>query len=146
MKYTIGGLKRIFAVTFEHGESVVENLIGLIRREGVRNGYIFFLGALAEAKVVTGPRDLTLPTAPMWGDFADGREIVGVGSIAWDDDETPRVHLHTVAGRGGDVFVGCLRERGIVHIVVEAVIFETELKDVRREFDPALGAHIPSHG
>ena len=34
----------------------------------------------------------------MWSEFADGREVLGVGSIAWDNG-TPYVHVHTVAGR-----------------------------------------------
>jgi uncharacterized protein len=144
MKSSEGRMERVFSITFEHGDILKDRLIEFVKMEDVQNGYIFFLGALEKAELVTGPRDLTLPASPMWSSFADGREVLGMGSIAWEG-RTPHVHLHTCAGRGGDLLVGCLREGGIVHIVVEAVLFEVSVKWVTRKYDEQLGAWLPKH-
>jgi len=145
LKYSEGSLRRVFALTFEHGDTLIDRLVEFVKEQGVRNGYIFFLGALGEGRIVTGPKDLELPASPMWGEFEDGREIIGVGSVAWEGD-TPRVHVHIGAGRGGDVLLGCLREGGRVHIVMEAVLFEVAFESLSRGLDKLTGAHLPRHG
>jgi predicted DNA-binding protein with PD1-like motif len=145
MKYSTGKMERVFAITIEHGESAIEQLAELARKENIRNGYIFVLGALGSGRVVTGPKDLSLPTAPMWGDFSDGREVVAFGSVCWKDN-APKTHLHVVAGRGGDTLVGCLREGGKAHILLEAVLFETRFDALSREYDEGVGAWMPKHG
>ena len=144
MKYSEGSLNRVFAITFAHGDMLIDNLKEFIVDQNIRNGYIFLLGALGEGRVVTGPKNLELPTEPMWGEFSDGREVIGIGSIAWDGD-TPRIHLHVSAGRAGDNLLGCLRGGGRVHIVIEAVLFETVFDSLVRSLDPMTGAYLPDH-
>jgi len=144
MKHSEGSLRRVFAVTFEHGDSLVGSLVEFVKSKGIRNGYIFFLGALEQGRLVTGPKDLSLPAVPMWGEFSDGREVIGIGSVAWDGD-TPRPHIHACAGRAGDTLLGCLREGGRVHLVVEAVLFEVEFESLTRGFDAGAGAYLPKH-
>lgn len=144
MKSTEGRLLKVFAVTFEHGDILMDRLLEFIRTEDIQNGYIFFLGALEDAKLVTGPQDLSLPAVPMWGGFADGREVIGMGSIAWLDGK-PHVHVHACAGRGNDLLLGCLREGGKVHIVVEAVIFHVSFNFLTRRLDKKTGAHLMRH-
>jgi len=145
MKYSEGSIRRVFAVTFEHGDLLIESLKEIIVKHGIRNGYIFMLGALGGGRLVMGPKTLELPTEPMWGEFGDGREIIGIGSIAWDEN-TPHIHLHVAAGRAGDMLLGCLREGGRVHIVVEAVLFEMTFEFLGRSFDSKTGAYLPDHG
>ncbi|MFA6448489.1 MAG: DUF296 domain-containing protein [bacterium] len=144
MKYSTGGMKRVFAVTFEHGDLLIDSLKEFVKAQDIRNGYIFFLGALKEGRLVSGPKNLELPAEPMWSEFGDGREVIGMGSIARDGD-TPRVHVHLNAGRAGDSLLGCLREGGRVHIVIEAVLFETVFDSLTRAFDARVGAYLPSH-
>jgi len=145
MKYSEGSLSRVFAVTFEHGDMLIDNLKELIVKQNIRNGYIFMLGALGEGRLVTGPKNMELPTEPMWGGFDDGREIIGIGSIAWDE-KAPHIHIHVAAGRAGDMLLGCLRDGGRVHIVVEAVLFEAAFDSLVRSFDSRTGAYLPNHG
>ncbi len=145
MKHSEGSLRRVFALTFEHGDLLIERLTDFIRANEVRNGYIFFLGALEQCRIVTGPKDLKLPTAPIWGGFEDGREVIGIGSVAWEGD-SPRAHVHVCAGRAGDMLIGCLREEGRVHIVIEAVLLEVAFESLSRGLDERTGAHLPRHG
>ncbi len=144
MKYTEGTIGRVFALTFEHGDLFIERLVEFVREKNVRNAYIFMLGAMETGRIVTGPKDLTLPAAPVWSEFSDGRELLGAGSVMWAEG-APKPHIHIAAGRGGETLLGCLREGGKVHIVVEAVLFEVDFGGLEKVHDAGIGAFLPDH-
>ena len=119
---------------FDHGEDLLQCLTALVRKEEVRAGIVWLVGALTEGRVVTGPEELAIPPTPKWVGFDDGREMLGVGTIFWQDGE-PKVHLHGSFGRGRDVLTGCLREVSETFLIVEAVILEVLDTGARRKFD-----------
>ena len=53
------------------------------------------------------------------------REILGAGSIFWDDNE-PKIHLHAAMGHHGDTLTACVRKGTKVYLILEVVIFELE--------------------
>ena len=61
MEYRKGNIGRVFSVRFDEGDLFLEELIGLIKKENIRNGWFHIIGGLREADVVTGPREPTMP-------------------------------------------------------------------------------------
>jgi predicted DNA-binding protein with PD1-like motif len=99
------------------------------------------LGGMRSAGIVTGPKEAVIPPEPMWLEFQDGREIVGIGSLFWKDAE-PVIHLHGAVGRGEETRVGCLRKDGSVYLIVEAVIAEITGIDARKVVNGRTGIAV----
>ncbi|ACV63817.1 conserved hypothetical protein [Desulfofarcimen acetoxidans DSM 771] len=141
MKYQKGNIGRVFAVKMEHGDDLLEELKKLAVRENIESAGMYMIGALKSAALVTGPRALTVPPEVEWVSFADGREIVGLGTIFHDGNE-PVVHLHSVFGKGESALAGCVRKDTEVYLVVEIIIMEFTGINAMRGIDPALGMKV----
>jgi len=125
MEYRKGSIGRIFSVRFDEGDLFLEEFIGLIKKENIRNGWFHVLGGLREAEVVTGPREPTMPPEPVWREVRGAREVMGTGSIFWAGDE-PKIHLHAAMGHHGDTLTACVRKGTKVYLVLEVMIIEME--------------------
>ena len=123
MRYKAGRVGRVVLARFDHGEQIVPALAGLCGKEGISSGWFFLFGAIRNGRMVTGPREASLPPDPVWQEFAEPFEIVGMGSIAAGDG-SPSIHLPSSLGRGKEVLTGCIRKEGEVFIVVEAMVLE----------------------
>ena len=123
MRYKAGKVGRVVLARFDHGEEVVPALAELCGREGIASGWFFLFGAVRGGRLVAGPRDSSLPPDPVWREFPDPFEIVGMGSVAARDG-LPSIHLHSSLGRGDEVLTGCIRREGEAFIVVEAMVLE----------------------
>lgn len=141
MRYKAGRIGRVVLARFEHGEAVVPALSTLCTKEGISSGWFFLFGAVRGGKLVAGPKDSTLPPDPVWREFADPFEIVGMGSIA-ERDGRPSVHLHASLGRGNEVLTGCIRREGEAFIVVEAMILEILGVGATRAVDDRFGLEL----
>src|SRR4030067_3225746 len=82
MRYKAGKVGRVLLARFDHGEQVVPSLTALCEKEGISCGWFFLFGAIRGGRMVAGPREATLPPEPVWQEFTDPFEIVGMGSIA----------------------------------------------------------------
>ncbi|NOZ23042.1 MAG: DUF296 domain-containing protein [Planctomycetes bacterium] len=145
MEYKEAKLNRSFIIKFDHGEDVLAGIKTIVEKEKVEAGLAFLIGALDEAKMVTGPERQEIPPEPHWITFDDGREILAIGTIFWEGDE-PKLHLHSAAGRGDHTFAGCIRENGKVFLVVEAVILEMTGSGAVRKFDDASQLSLLAFG
>ncbi|HSQ53711.1 MAG TPA: DUF296 domain-containing protein [Candidatus Bathyarchaeia archaeon] len=123
MRYKAGKVGRVVLARFDHGEQVVPALAGLCEKEGISSGWFFLFGAIQNGRLVAGPREASLPPDPVWQEFTEPFEIVGMGSIAAGGG-SPSIHLHSSLGRGKEVLTGCIRKEGEVFIVVEAMVLE----------------------
>jgi predicted DNA-binding protein with PD1-like motif len=123
MRYKAGKVGRVVLARFDHGEQVVPALAGLCEKEGISSGWFFLFGAIRNGRLVAGPREASLPPDPVWQEFTEPFEIVGMGSIAVSGG-SPSIHLHSSLGRGKEVLTGCIRKEGEVFIVVEAMVLE----------------------
>lgn len=141
MKYQQGTMGRVFLARAEHGEDPLEEMKKISKKENIRVAVFFLLGALKGGSVVTGPKEPVLPPVPNWFQFDDGREVLGLGTLLYDQDE-PALHLHGGLGREQDAVICCLRDQVEVYITVEVVILELSGIDALREFDPASGQKI----
>ncbi|MEW6326317.1 MAG: DUF296 domain-containing protein [Thermodesulfobacteriota bacterium] len=139
MEYKEGRTGRVFTIRFSDGDDPLEGIKKVAIEKEIRVAWFFLLGGLRQAGVVTGPEKPAIPPTPVWKEFTgDAKEIVGLGSILWNDRE-PLIHLHTAMGRGDETVVGCIRRDARTFLVIEALIMEIEGLDARRKFDEKSG-------
>ncbi|MCK9631615.1 MAG: DUF296 domain-containing protein [Methanoregula sp.] len=145
MQYTEGQLGRVFVVRIDDGEDMLVSLRQFISDKGVKAGSVVFLGALKEGRMVTGPEEPVIPPVPHFVMFEGGWEVFGVGTI-YPGEDGPEIHYHASVGRAGHALTGCLREKAVTYLIVEAVIYEITGLSARREFDEKTRLHLPVLG
>ncbi len=138
MKYQIGKTGRVVLARFEDQEDILGNINTVARKEEIKSAMFFLLGGIREGKVVVGPEKDELPPTPVWRDLKESHEVLGIGTIFWDE-KGPRIHFHGAFGKKDMVKVGCLREIAETFLVLEAVIIEIEGINAQRKFDPESG-------
>lgn len=141
MDYQIGSIGRIVIAKFEDGEDLIGNLTDLAKIENIRHAFFYLIGGMKGGRLVVGPEKDELPPTPMWRELTESHEMLGFGTIFWQDDE-PKVHLHGAFGKKDTVKVGCLRENSEVFLVLEAIIMELVGANAIRELDPASGMSL----
>jgi predicted DNA-binding protein with PD1-like motif len=145
MQYTEGQIGRVFVVRIDDGEDMLISLRQFISDKSIQAGTILFLGALMNGRMVTGPEDPVIPPVPHFVLFEGGWEVFGVGTI-YPGESGPHIHYHASVGRSGHALTGCLREKAITYLIVEAVIMEFNGLSARREFDKRTQVHLPVLG
>ncbi|MBP1735077.1 MAG: putative DNA-binding protein with PD1-like DNA-binding motif [Deltaproteobacteria bacterium] len=145
MQYTEGQIGRVFVVRIDDGEDMLISLRQFISDKSIQAGTILFLGALMNGRMVTGPEDPVIPPVPHFVLFEGGWEVFGVGTI-YPGEGGPHIHYHASVGRSGHALTGCLREKAITYLIVEAVIMEFNGLSARREFDKRTQVHLPVLG
>jgi uncharacterized protein len=145
MQYTEGQIGRVFVVRIDDGEDMLISLCQFINDKSIQAGTILFLGALMNGRMVTGPEDPVIPPVPHFVMFEGGWEVFGVGTI-YPGESGPHIHYHASVGRSGHALTGCLREKAITYLIVEAVIMEFNGLSARREFDKRTQVHLPVLG
>jgi predicted DNA-binding protein with PD1-like motif len=145
MQYTEGQLGRVFVVRIDNGEDMLISLRQFIDDKAIRAGSILFLGALMNGRMVTGPEEPVIPPVPHFIMFEGGWEVFGVGTI-YAGEGGPHIHYHASVGRSGHALTGCLREKAITYLIIEAVILEFTGLSARREFDKKTQVHLPVLG
>jgi predicted DNA-binding protein with PD1-like motif len=145
MQYTEGQIGRVFVVRIDDGEDMLISLRQFISDKSIQAGSILFLGALMNGRMVTGPEDPVIPPVPHFVLFEGGWEVFGVGTI-YPGESGPHIHYHASVGRSGHALTGCLREKAITYLIVEAVIMEFNGLSARREFDKRTQVHLPVLG
>jgi uncharacterized protein len=145
MQYTEGQIGRVFVVRIDDSEDMLLSLRQFIIDKNIQAGSIQFLGALMSGRMVTGPEEPVIPPVPHFVMFEGGWEVFGVGTI-YPGDDGPHIHYHASVGRSGHALTGCLREKAITYLIVEAVIMEFTGLTARREFDEKMQLHLPVLG
>ncbi|OGW38064.1 MAG: DNA-binding protein [Nitrospirae bacterium RBG_13_39_12] len=138
MNYQIGKSGRIVVARLEDGEDVLANIISIAKKEKIKSAVLYLVGGIKKGRVVVGPEKEELPPKPVWKEIEESHEILGIGTIFWQENE-PKIHLHGAFGKKDMVKVGCLREKSETFLVLEAIIIEIDGINARREFDKASG-------
>ena len=146
MEYDTGRTGRVVVARGFDGESVYDGIESLAAKEKIRCAAVVVVGGLRSGKVVVGPKDPARPDEPEFRQFADAREIAGVGTIFCDETGSPKLHLHGAIGRGGETITGCPRGGATVYCVLEVIIFEIEGVEAARRIDPKLGLKLLTIG
>jgi predicted DNA-binding protein with PD1-like motif len=139
MKYKTGRQGRVIVAKFDDGDDVLQGLVDVVKKEDIRAGILHVIGGMKGGDIVVGPeKDGVLPPVPVWKSLGESHEVVGTGTIFWQDDE-PRIHFHGAFGKKDMMKIGCLRKNSETFLILEAVIMEIEGIDARREIDPEVG-------
>lgn len=141
MRYRVGNLGRVMIMRLEDGEDAISSISAAVKKEGIRAAVFYLVGGLKGAKVVVGPEREEMPPVPIWREIGESHEIIGIGTIFYQDGE-PKVHLHAALGKRDQVKVGCVRERAETFLVLEAIILELSGIEATREFDPSTGLSL----
>ena len=143
MEYQAGTTGRVFYARFDDGEDLHEGIRELVSKEKVRCAWFQIFGGLRRAGVVIGPREPVMPPDPVWQDVENTREILGTGSVFWDQDE-PLIHLHAAMGHHGETLTGCVRRDSKVYLVVEMMLVEVQGVNVTRPWFEQGGFNRPT--
>ncbi|AEB10160.1 PPC domain-containing DNA-binding protein [Desulfobacca acetoxidans] len=141
MRVQEGRPGRLFLLTFQHGEDLIQEICQFAVRENIRAAWIQFLGALKQGRLVTGPEKPQLPPKPVWREFSQAWEVVGIGNLFWEDN-APKVHVHVALGKGDATIMGCLRLENEIYLVAEALLVELTGLNLCRRLDPDLGVSM----
>jgi len=138
MKYSEGSFGRVFLLKFDDKDDLLAGIKDVAIKEKIRVGTIMLLGGMRSTGIVSGPKEAIIPPDPMWMNINDGREVLGIGTLFWKDDE-PILHLHGAIGRERETVTGCIRKDSFVYLVVEAVITEIVGIDAHKALDEKTG-------
>ncbi|MGO9379846.1 MAG: PPC domain-containing DNA-binding protein [Dissulfurispiraceae bacterium] len=138
MKYQVGEAGRVVVARFDDGDAVLDGLNDIVREENIRAGVIYLIGGLKKGGFVVGPETEQMPPIPIWRNLDESHEIIGIGTIFWQDEE-PRIHFHGTYAKRDKVMAGCLRRQAETFLVLEAVIMEIKGVNAVRELDPVAG-------
>jgi predicted DNA-binding protein with PD1-like motif len=145
MRYSEAKLGRVFYLRVDHGEDLLAALENFVTDMKISSGMIHFLGAIREGRIVTGPKEAVLPPDPSFETYEGGWEVFGIATIT-PGSNGPHLHLHGSVGRKKEVLAGCLREKAVAYIIVEAIIIELAGADIFRRTDPVTGLVLPEPG
>ncbi|AQT66864.1 putative DNA-binding protein with PD1-like DNA-binding motif [Anaerohalosphaera lusitana] len=141
MEYSVGRCGRVVSMRLFEGEDLYESIESVAKDENIRCGAVFVTGGFRKAKVVVGPEQEKPKIVPNFRNFVGPGEVLGVGTVYWDD-EGPKLHIHTAAGRGEETVVGCPRGGASVFLILEVTIIEIEGVKASREFDAETGVKL----
>jgi predicted DNA-binding protein with PD1-like motif len=141
MQFQEARLGRLFLLKFAHGDDLLQEISQFAVNNNIKAAWLQFLGALKQGKLVTGPEKPQLPPVPVWQEFSQAWEIIGLGNLFWEGD-TPKLHIHGTLGKGGATLMGCLRQETEVYLVTEALLLEIQGLSACRRLDETLGVSM----
>ncbi len=132
MDYTSGTIGRIFTIRFDEGDDLLAGLTDLAHKENIKAGWFNIIGGLRQAEVVIGPKEPVMPPEPIWQKVDAAQEVVGIGSIFRDENNDPKIHLHTALGHHGSTMTVCVRKGTKTYLILEVYLIEITGVDVTR--------------
>jgi predicted DNA-binding protein with PD1-like motif len=141
MQFQEARLGRLFLLKFAHGDDLLQEICQFAVNNNIKAAWLQFLGALKQGKLVTGPEKPQLPPVPVWQEFSQAWEIIGLGNLFWEGD-SPKLHIHGTLGKGEATLMGCLRQETEVYLVAEALLLEIQGLNVGRRLDQTLGVSM----
>lgn len=138
MEYSVGQTGRVIAARLFEGEELYESIEAIAEKEDVKSAAVFITGGFRKADVVVGPRVEEPKIEPNFKKFIGPGEVLGVGTI-YCDDTGPKLHIHTAAGRGDEMVIGCPRGGASTFLILEVTIIEIVGVNARRKLDEKSG-------
>lgn len=144
IKYAEANLGRIFILRLEHGDKIPDIIEEFAGTHQIASAIVHFLGgADVNSKVVVGPEDGTAAKPQkLVTELPGTSEAVGIGTLFLNEDQVPKLHMHSAFGRNRDTVTGCTREGVTIWHIGEAVIFELLNSSAQRKIDPGTGFEL----
>ncbi|MBN1384468.1 MAG: DUF296 domain-containing protein [Elusimicrobia bacterium] len=134
MKYTSATIGKTIIAKIENNDDLLACLVKISKKEKIKSGIVFVIGAVHKNKAVCGPKKSVIPPEPFWQNFDGPSEIIAIGTIFFQSNQ-PKIHLHSGIGRGNSAIIGCLRNKTKVFLIAEAIILEMKNEKAVRRFD-----------
>ncbi|HON90503.1 MAG TPA: DUF296 domain-containing protein [Sedimentisphaerales bacterium] len=141
MEYSVGQVGRVVVARLYEGEDLHASIDKIVRQANIRCASIFIVGGFRTAAVVVGPEREKPQIVPRFTTFTGPGEVLGVGSLYWDDTG-PRLHIHTAIGKGGQSLIGCPRHDVRAFLILEITILEITGIEATRQLDPGSGMKL----
>ncbi len=145
MDYRVGRIGRTIVMSLKDNDDVYASVHEVAKKENIRCAMVTAVGGVRRAKVVVGPKSPTGPIEPEFREFDDAREVVGTGTLFWDESG-PHMHIHMAFGRGDTALTGCPRGGANAFCILEIILLELLDIDARRLPDPATGFKLLGFG
>ena len=144
MKYSEAQQGRVFILRLEDGEIVHEVIEKFALDHEIRAASLVIVGGADDgSRLVVGPEeDRGLPLNPMKLTLENAHEITGTGTLFWDEQGQPLLHMHMACGRKEETITGCIREGVKVWHIMEVVIFELLTTTAKRVVEEPLGLKL----
>ena len=141
MEYASGKTDRVIAARLFEGEDIYECIESIAEKENIQAAVVMVTGGMRKGKVVVGPETDQPKIEPNIKDFSGPGEILGTGTIYWDDNG-PKLHMHTAIGKGNETVVGCPRISCQTFLGLEVTIIEIKGIDGKRILDEKTGFNL----
>lgn len=141
MDYSVGQVGRVVVARLFEGEDLHTCIDKIAREANIRCASVLIVGGFRAAAVVVGPEQEKPQIVPRFTAFTGPGEVLGVGSIYWDE-AGPRLHIHTAIGKHGENLVGCPRHDVKAFLVLEVTIIEIAGIEGTRQLDPGSGMKL----
>ncbi|MCK5287217.1 MAG: DUF296 domain-containing protein [Thermodesulfovibrionia bacterium] len=141
MKYQVGTPGRIIVARLEDREDVLKNLTTIAKKENIHAAVFYIIGGMRKGRIVVGPEKDTIPPKPVWNEFKESHEVIGLGTIFWEK-KNPKIHIHGAFGKKNRTKTGCLREKAETFLVLEVIIIEIKGIKAKRALDPISGISL----
>lgn len=140
MRYSEAKQGRVFILRLEDGDIVHEEIERFAKEQEIRAASLIIVGGADDgSRLVVGPaEDRGLPLEPMQLSLRNAHEIAGVGTLFWDEEENPLLHMHMACGRKEETITGCIRSGVKVWHVMEVVLYELVETEARRVYEEPL--------
>lgn len=137
VKYTEASLGRIFILRLEQGDKIPDTIESFAKEKNIKSAVVFFIGGADKgSKVVVGPRDgAEEKPVPIITTLAGTSESVGVGTIFINENNDPKLHLHSAFGHGEKTITGCTRKGVDIWLYGEVIIMEIVNNSSVRKID-----------
>ena len=141
MHSTEAKLGRIFVLRLHDGDRLPDVIESFAAERNVSAALCFFLGGAKEkSRVVVGPKEgYALPPEPMVTLLKGVHEACGLGTIFVDENEKPKLHMHTSFGRKQKTVTGCVRLGVEVWQIGEVILLEFTGVSARRAKNAETG-------
>jgi predicted DNA-binding protein with PD1-like motif len=142
MEYAVGQTGRVIAVRLFEGENLYESIETIAKKEDIKSAAVFITGGFRKADVVVGPKEERPKIVGNFKQFTGPGEVLGVGTLYRDDEEKPKLHIHTAIGKGDETIVGCPRGGATTFLILEITIIEILGINASRKFDEKTGVKL----
>jgi predicted DNA-binding protein with PD1-like motif len=126
LKYSEGNIGRIFVIKLEDGDKIPDCIEDFAKEKNIKSGTVFYIGGAGKgSKIVTGPEDGNVKKPiPIIKKLKDVNEACGIGTIFLNENNKPKLHMHSAFGRKNKTITGCVREGVNIWLIGEIIILE----------------------
>jgi len=141
MRFSEGKIGRVFVLRLEDGDKIPDAIELFAQKKRISCAMCIAVGGIEDGgTIVVGPSEgNSMPPVPMLFELKGVHEILAIGTIFPDDEESPRLHMHAALGRQGAARVGCTRPGIEVWKLGEVIVLEITDSSAHRQLDPATG-------